>query len=70
MKCTRKTEDTLRKIVASVLLLVVAAVTTFTTTTVFIQESLIFLSMAAGAFGIVTLVSWLLGDISFCKGDK
>jgi hypothetical protein len=69
MKCTRKTEDKLRKIVVRVLLFVAFLGVTFAAI-VFTQALLTFLAAAAVLFGLAFLIVWLAGDFSFCKGDN
>jgi uncharacterized protein (DUF983 family) len=69
MKCTRKTEDSARKIVMCILGGVIAIAAIFTAivfTKLFITLFLILVSVLI----LIVLMVWLSGDLSFCKGES
>ena len=76
MKCTKETEDKLRKVVCTVLCLITVAGVIFAAIE-FTQGFIFFTTAVIGAvalllvlFLVVIGIEWCLGEISFCKGEN
>lgn len=69
MKCSRETEDLARKIVLYVLGGATAIAAIFTAI-VFTEEFFLVLLILTAAVIFSMLLGWLMGEISFCRGDK
>ena len=68
MKCSKKKEDLARKIVMWVLAISAAIITAFVA---IVLTRVFMVVLGALVFGLTFLLvgEWLMGGISFCKGD-